>query len=466
MFDVDITRLPLEYWLCIVVIALAGAFSFRMRREAWAAPYIAVLGTVAAWYMVEPIYFDDFLYDFTPEAVATAYRCLLVFLTVLTASTPFIMKAMRPKTVVGDSSVGQLHAEHLVPWLIVVWLGLLCFGVYRMEGDLFGSLFPLEGRAANVNMWGRSAAEDAGSTGFIVSTAAYIYVLILSLFGLLLPLARDSTTRVVLVVCILVSWPYAILQGSRNITLAVVTPMLAAYLLIGRRRPAVKVLIAVAGFALVDLLMRAIIEFRNIGFEAANFREVEHAQHLGLNMASELIYSSSFIDMGAMNISWGWGYLSELLNVVPRAFWNSKPVLGIDYAVARGFAGGETDIGVIATLSTGIVGQGVLNFGLWFGPAAAALLMSSWIGMLTRLRMQGGTARTALFLVGLGSTFNLGRDFTLLVLFPFVFGYIGVLFIEAKGKIRAEQIRLESQREQRIAAQARALANSARQQFE
>ena len=50
------------------------------------------------------------------------------------------------------------------------------------------------------------------------------------------------------------------------------------------------------------------------------------------------------------------------------------------------------------------------------------------------------------------------NDFTLLVLFPFVFGYLGVLFIEAKGRLRAEKQRLEDRREIRIATSARALA--------
>jgi hypothetical protein len=38
--------------------------------------------------------------------------------------------------------------------------------------------------------------------------------------------------------------------------------------------------------------------------------------------------------------------------------------------------------------------------------------------------------RLALFLVGMGLTLNTGRDFTLLVLFPFLFGYLGILVYE------------------------------------
>jgi hypothetical protein len=262
---------------------------------------------------------------------------------------------------------------------------------------------------------------------------------VLSLFGLLLPLTRQPGMRMLLIICILLSWPYAFLQGSRNITLAVVTPALAAYLLIGKRPPLIKFVFAIGAFFLLDLSMKAIIQFRNEGFGATNLGEVEQARHLGLNMASELVWITGFIQDGIMEPSYGWGYVKELLNIVPRALWAEKPLLGLEYAVARGFGGGQQDVGVFATLSTGVVGQGVLNFGTWLGPVAAALLMAAWVGILARLRDQGGVARTALFLVGLGLTFNLGRDITLLVLFPFVFGYIGVRILEARQKRKAER---------------------------
>src|SRR6185503_10050711 len=59
MFQIDVSRLPLEYWYCVIVLVLAGLFGVRMRREPWAAPFIAVLATIAGWYMVEPVYFPD-----------------------------------------------------------------------------------------------------------------------------------------------------------------------------------------------------------------------------------------------------------------------------------------------------------------------------------------------------------------------------------------------------------------------
>lgn len=428
MFEIDVASIPPEYWLCVILLVLTFIFVVRLRNELWAPPFIAVLGTVTAWYMVEPIYFEDFFYDFTSAAAGDAYRCLLVFLITLVAATPAMVRLFQPKLRTDDTSL-RLQPDAVIPVIVGLWIVLLAFGIYRVEGDVIGALLPIEGRAGG-NMWGRGAAEDAGATGFLVSTGAFLYVLVLSLFGLMLPLTRKAGLRVLLIACIVISWPYAFLQGSRNITLAVVVPGIACYLLISRAHPAMKFLVAIASFLLLDFAMKTIIEFRNVGFEAANFAEAEHAKHLGLNMASELTYITGFIQDGIMSISWGGGYLAEALNVIPRAIWPDKPLLGIDYAIARGFGGAQGDIGVVATLSTGIVGQGVLNFGLWFGPFVAGLLMSAWVGILTRLRYQGGAARIALFLIGLGLTFNLGRDITLLVLFPFLFGYIGVRILE------------------------------------
>jgi len=175
-----------------------------------------------------------------------------------------------------------------------------------------------------------------------------------------------------------------------------------------------------------------------------NWGDVESAQHDGLGMCSELIYTISFVNEGIMKIDFGAQYIFELANVIPRVIWPDKPLLGVDYAIARGFSsvgtGVKSDIGVIATISTGILGQAVLSFGTIFGPIFAATLMGLWVGILARFRVQGTALRRLLFLVGLGVTFNLGRDITLLVLWPFVFCYVGVRLLERRSNSAAVAI--------------------------
>ena len=425
--------LPLEYWLCAVLLVASIALAVRQRHVAWVAPFVAVLGTVGGWYMVEPLYFSEEFVLFAPNSIAEAFRCVFLFLVALIVLTPVVSRWFEPRSRNPNADLVTFTPEQLVPPIIVLWIVLLLFGIYRMEGNVFATLFPWEGRA-NSTMWQRAAGEDAGPTGFLVSAANYVYVLILSLFGLLLPITRKPSIRAVLMLCVVISWPYALLQGSRNVTLAVITPMIAAYLLLGRRSPLTKTTVAVAAFIGIDLLMRLIIGFRDTGFEAASLGEVERSRHAGLNMASELVYITELLERNYLDIAYGRGYINELLNVIPRAIWAGKPYIGIDYAIARGFGGGESDIGVFATLSPGIVGQGVLEFGAVFGPMFSAFLMAAWIGILGRLRTQGGATRVALFLIGLGLTFNLGRGITLLTLYPFVFGFLGVAFLEKRAR--------------------------------
>jgi hypothetical protein len=78
-----------------------------------------------------------------------------------------------------------------------------------------------------------------------------------------------------------------------------------------------------------------------------------------------------------------------------------------------------------ATISTGMIGQGVVNFGTFFGVLAAALIMAFWVAILARQDLKGEKmGRMLLFFIGLVLTFNLGRDITLITLYPFLFGYI------------------------------------------
>ncbi len=52
-------------------------------------------------------------------------------------------------------------------------------------------------------------------------------------------------------------------------------------------------------------------------------------------------------------------YFAELVNPIPRVLWPGKPLIGFDYAIARGqgWAGAAKGQGGIgATISTGMIG--------------------------------------------------------------------------------------------------------------
>jgi hypothetical protein len=53
-------------------------------------------------------------------------------------------------------------------------------------------------------------------------------------------------------------------------------------------------------------------------------------------MLEELAWINSFIDKGTYAVNWGQRYWAELVNPIPRGLWQGKPLIGIDYAIARG----------------------------------------------------------------------------------------------------------------------------------
>jgi hypothetical protein len=92
--------------------------------------------------------------------------------------------------------------------------------------------------------------------------------------------------------------------------------------------------------------------------------------------------------------------------------------------------------GIAASVSTGMIGQGVVNFGRLLGPIAAALLMSIWVAVLARQDLMGhDLGHLLLYSIGIVLTFNMGRDITLLTIYPFVFGWILLNWMNRKKVI-------------------------------
>jgi oligosaccharide repeat unit polymerase len=428
-----VANIPDTYYVSIGLIVVFAAFGLSSIRTNWAVPYLAVLGTIAGWYLIEPIYFSDSFSQLNADDVRGAFDAVSICLIVFAFSAPILAnKLCQRKGVTGLNLVTVPASRILIP-MVGLWVLLLLYGIYRMDGNVLGALFPLQARSGG-SMWSRSPGGGAGAIGFIVSTASYLYVLTLASFGVLfffLPRGRYRTLALILIV---VSWPYAFLQGARNVTLAVVLPALICYLLRSRKTLFTKAVVTLAALFVLDIVFRIIILYRNIGFYDVQLSHAEAMQHLGLNMASELVHCVRFINDGILEPGYGLRYLSELANVIPRAIWPSKPLLGVDYAIARGFGSQGSDIGVFVTVSSGVIGQGVLDFGPLLGPAIAALLLATWVAILARFHSEDTPLRYGLYLIGLGLTFNLGRDITLLVLWPMVFGYAGVRFLEHRNR--------------------------------
>jgi oligosaccharide repeat unit polymerase len=396
---------------------------------------LAVYVTVFGWYFVDP-FLNPEQYSYIPSyLISQSYGQVLLFLIGFRCFMP-----LAQRWIVRRRTIGVFHVQRFTPEQILivtgaVWLLLLVIGVARMGGDVVGALFPIDSRAG-ATMWGRSAIATSAA-GFLIASGGYMFNAVTAFLGVLVFFQRSAFWRCLSGAMFVISLPYFLFEGARSHFLAAILPFIVTYLLYGRHPLIIKLAVLAAAFICLDHGFKLVTAFRGTGFR--DLLAAEHPYELvdedlrqsGLNMIQELCFANAYIGSGAASPAYGGRYLNELLNVIPRVIWPSKPLVGIDYAKWRGLEDPQSDLGVSATISTGMIGGGILNFGPFFGPVAAGIIMALWMGLLIRWWQQRNSLlRLMLFMLGAGLTFNLGRDITLLVLWPIVFAYCFVRLIE------------------------------------
>ncbi|HEY2360320.1 MAG TPA: oligosaccharide repeat unit polymerase, partial [Candidatus Angelobacter sp.] len=324
------------------------------------------------------------------------------------------------------------------------WLLLFVIGIARMGGDVRGAVFPLDGRFGPT-MWGRGATESSAS-GFLISFASYMFMAVTAFLGVLVFFQRSIAWRLLAGAMFAITLPYFFFGGARSHFLAAVMPFILTYLFYGRHLLILKLAILAIAFFCLSEGFKFVTTFRLHGFRevltSENPSELmpEDERQTGLNMIEELCFVNLYLDSGSTSPAYGTRYLNELLNFIPRSIWPSKPLLGIDYAKWRGFESDDEGLGVNTTISSGVIGGGVLNFGQIVGPVAAGILMALWNGLLIRWwEQRKSLLRLVLFMLGAALTFNLGRDISLLVLWPVIFAYFFVRITEIWATRRFRQ---------------------------
>ena len=407
---------------------------------------VVIYVTVFAWYFVDPFLNPEEYGYLPPFLLGQSYGQVLLFLVgfriVMPSATRWVLS--RPSTGV-FTAMQRLTPEHILIAAGTIWFLLFAIGIARMGGDVIGAVFPVDGRAGTT-MWGRGAVESSAA-GFLIASAGYVFSAVTAFLGVLVFFQRTTFWRRIAGAMFAITLPYFFLQGARSAFLAVILPFIITYLLYGRHRLVVRFVILAVAFVCLDQGFRFVTAFRDTGFRdllaAKNPYELvdEGLPQVGLNMIEELCFVNAYLDSGDASPAYGARYLNELLNFVPRAIWPSKPLLGIDYAKWRGFESDEGDLGVNTTVATGMIGGGVLNFGQILGPVAAGVLMAFWAGLLIRWwKQRKSLLRFGLFMVAAGLTFNLGRDITLLVLWPVIFAYFFVRLTEIWATKRFRQL--------------------------
>ena len=415
----------------------------------------AVLGTVLMWYFGDALYNDyqSYAREIGLRYVNAAWAQVALFIGAFMVMVPMVHRAVN-RRLLGEQSQffalmqrGGIQNEEFqrrldvaMRLLLGIWLILMLIAIVRTNFDFLGLFAPYV--SGKVYPWSR----DRVGVGFdaLLSFANYIQIMLTASFGIVAAVAINPRTRNLGLICFALSAPFYILDRARNVMLACVLPGLLAWVFLRLRGGLfTKLGVLAAFFLIVNVWMKFVIETRsgaNIA-QAVSSRglagvletaEAEDARHQGLTMFTELAWINSFIDKGTFAVNYGARYWSELVNPIPRALWPDKPYIGIDYALARGqaFEGfGAGGAGVGATISTGLIGQGVTNFGTFFGVLASALLMALWVAFLARQDLKGEKmGRMLLFFIGCVLTFNLGRDITLITLYPILFGYSLLLF--------------------------------------
>ncbi len=441
--------LPFTFWLAMMFFAAGTFIAFKKLRSGLGIPMLAVLGTVFFWYAGDVLY-NDYANNhhqlFSDEVLSTAWLevsafllAFLVFVKILNRKRArYVSSAyLLYKNGVAYPEI-QLIIRQFFKVCLVVWCVLVLFAFLKVGAKAVWFVFPVLGQ--KVNPFARG--QIGGGMSAFYALAQYFYIMVGAGFGVVAAMAKDRRIfRLAVIGCILV-WPYFILDRTRSTMIAVCLPGILAWIFYRLQTSNQVRMFFLCGILLLFntwfmFVMGARGQGRQVAdvFFQSSLSEITQTEsrHLGLNMYEELCWLTTFIKRGTFAPNWGERYFAELVNPVPRALWPNKPTIGLDYAVARGQAVRGADGAVTATISTGMIGQGVNNFGIFFGPLAAAFLMAGWVTILARIDTEGRiTLRLPLFCIGLVLTFNMGRDITLLVVYPFFFGWLAILIAEGK----------------------------------
>ena len=444
--------LPFPYYLCVAAVLFLLWKGWEARDMAWGIPFMAVVATAGTWYLIDPVYNDYSAYirNVGEETLYEAFWEIFLFFMSLWLITPAVNTRINGNLPEKQSQIFRMirareietpqfqdQVATLAKSILIAWCVLMVLALFRVKFDFIGLFFPYLGEKASP--WGR----DRIGTGIdaLYALAGYIQLMLISLFGVTFALALRPSTMLISGVGYFLAAPAILFDRTRSSMLAVLLPGLMALVTMRIRGGIIiKLAVLVVSFMVIESWMKFVIENRSTVSISEAFRkggtqdaEVKAKKHEGFNMFEELGYINYFIEHGTYKVNWGGRYFAEIVNPIPRVLWPGKPMIGIDYAIARGMGYGEQGSksgGIAASISTGMIGQGLVNFGRIFGPVASAFLMAIWIALLARQDLMGcDLGHLLLYAIGLVLTYNLGRDITLLVVYPFVFGWILLNFM-------------------------------------
>lgn len=444
--------MPYVFYIACLSVIIGIVYCFRYRYDAWGGPAIVVLLTATFWYIGDALYNDyDSYLDIGEVSLNEAWWQFILFAVVFVLLVKplhhFLNKNIRVQSsmimlylerdVIRHSTL-QHKLELIFRGVAFAWVILMLIGVILTKGNFTGLFFPY--LSHKVDPWAR--AQIGGGISAFLSLAGYLQIFLTSALGVLAALIINPRVRFWAVLLCILAMPYFIFDRTRNTMLSTLLPGVLSFVFIYLRWNLLYKIALLGGVLLsFNAWFLFVLEVRseNQSISAAVIGETEddpeiysfgeeqesESKHHGLNMFEELAFINAYLRTGAYQPNWGQRYFAELVNPIPRALWKDKPLIGLDYAEARGQKQIDETGTMTATISTGMIGQGVVNFGKFFGPISSALLMALWAALIARQDLLSThPAHMLLYGVGMILTFNLGRDITLLVMYPFLFGII------------------------------------------
>src|ERR1041385_1677936 len=253
---------------------------------------VVIYVTVFAWYFVDPFLNPEEYGYLPPFLLGESYGQVLLFLigfrVVMPAAARWILS--RPSTGV-FAAMRRLTPEQILIATGTIWLLLFLIGIYRMDGDVMGAMFPVDGRAG-ATMWGRGAVESSAA-GFLIASAGYVFSAVTAFLGVLIFFQRTTFWRRTAGAMFAITLPYFFLQGARSAFLAAILPFIITYLLYGRHRLFIRFVILAVAFVCLDQGFRFVTAFRDTGFRdllaAKNPYDLvdEGLPQVGLNRSEE-----------------------------------------------------------------------------------------------------------------------------------------------------------------------------------
>ena len=362
-----IGSIAVEFLLAAAVLATLLVEALLRLHRPWSRPAVAVYLTVAAWYLMDYLYNgpERFAAQFSDQVIRLAFFQVCLFLIAFRLWVQLFTFRM-PSQSGRFEPVPRANLWPLFGGLAASAVALSFGGLWYSGGDLMNLIYP-PAAEEHMALWARGGVGQGGD--FLVSAAGYTHVAVVAVIGVLAVYSPDPRLRAVALLLFALLLPPFLFQRAQNQVLAVVAPALFAFL-INRRLPvSVRVGGGVAAFLAINVWFLIIATYRGSG---TDWKQVDYdvmwnggmaKQHDGLDMLTELCHITAFIDSGHFTPNWGERYFAEVVAVVPRTVWPDKPFIGIDYAIARGFGDSRGAAGVIATVATGMIGQGVVNFG-------------------------------------------------------------------------------------------------------